>query len=83
MNEKKTYKVLVNYSQNETKMQLAWDGRRHTGRIIYPYTSVNLRINNSLGKYRFFSPNRDKKLDQGFDRKSNSTIELSCRFPFD
>lgn len=43
MNEKKTYKVLVNYSQNETIMQLAWNGRRHTGRIIYPYTSVNFK----------------------------------------
>lgn len=42
-----------------------------------------LRINNSLGNIGFFSPNRDKKLDQGFDRKSNSTIELSRRFPFD
>lgn len=42
-----------------------------------------LRINNSLGNIGFLAQTETKKLDQGFDRKSNSTIELSRRFPFD
>lgn len=63
MKKKKIYKVLVNYFQNEIKMQLVWDGRCYIGCIIYFYIFVNLRINNLLGKYRFFSLNRDKKFD--------------------
>lgn len=79
--KKKTYKVLVNYSQNESKLQLAWDGRRHTGPLSIPILLSILRINNSVRNIVFFLVQIETQ-NSIEDLTENPIARLSCLIGF-